>query len=415
MRHIWNLVTGRRAAAARMSVIAVALAFAVFSNARAQEEIGESGDRIWLQGGINFLDNDSLAMMTLRLRMQNLMTLESFSGSDLSINDVQFLIRRVRLRLNGFVVDPRLTYLLQLGFTRGDTDFDNTQFFNVLRDAMITYRAMPNLHLGFGLAKVPGNRERVISSGEQQFVDRSIVNRTFTLDRDVGFHLYYTHTLGASSVSDPRLSLRLALTSGEGRNPPRALKGLMTTIRLAFFPFGNFSDNGDYYVSDLSFEESPKMYIAGVFSRNENAARTGGAIGLPLYEQRTMENIFIDAIFKYRGFSFYGEYARRQALEPITRDSDGNVRAVFAGEGVNLQAGYIAFPQWEISARYSSIEPNEESKPFAQGQTQYTLCVTRFFNRHRVKAQGDLTYNVLRTRGGERDMWIARFQIELGL
>ena len=405
------------AAAAQRWVVPVfiALWFAAFSSATAQEEVGESGDRIWLQGGINLLDSDSLAMMTLRLRMQNLMTLESVSGSDLSVGDVQFLIRRVRLRLNGFVVDSRLTYLLQLGFTRGDADFDNTQFFNVLSDAMIMYRAMPNLHLGFGLAKVPGNRERVISSSEQQFVDRSIVNRTFTLDRDMGFHLYYAHIFGESPASDPRVSLRLALTSGEGRNPLRTLQGLMTTARLAFFPFGNFADNGDYYVSDLSFEPLPKMYVAGVFSRNENGARTGGTIGLPLYEQRTVENFFIDGIFKYRGFSLYGEYARRQALEPITRDGLGNVRALFAGEGINLQAGYMAFPQWEISARYSSIEPNEESKPFVQGQTQYTLCVTRFFNGHRVKAQGDITYNVMRASGEASDTWIARFQIELGL
>ena len=382
--------------------------------ASAQEDIAENGDRIWISGGINFLAADSTAMLTLRMRMQSLATLETKSASDLTINDAQFLIRRVRLRLNGFVVEPRLTFLLQLGFTRGDADFDNTQFFNVLRDAMITYRLQPNFHLGFGLGKLPGNRERVISSGEQQFLDRSIVNRTFNLDRDVGVQAYYSHTFG-NAPTKPRLSLRLALTSGLGRNPlPKITTKLMYTARLAFFPFGNFANNGDYFVSDLAFEQMPKLYIAAVASRNDNAVRTGGAIGLPLYEQRAMDNFFVDGIFKYRGFSFYGEYARRTAQSPVTRDG-ASIRAVFVGEGLNLQAGYMVARNWEAAVRYSSVEPSPEVKSFLSGQTQYTLCLTRFLNGHRVKVQSDLTYNILRTLLAEQASWILRFQIELGL
>jgi phosphate-selective porin OprO/OprP len=381
----------------------------------AQEEVGENGDRVWLRGGINFLDSDSTMMLTLRFRMQNQASLESRSASDLSIKDAQFTIRRVRLRMNGFVVNPQLTYLLQLGFTRGDADFDNAQFFNVLRDAMIIYRVQPNLQLGIGQGKLPGNRERVISSSEQQFVDRSIVNRTFNLDRDVGINAYYTHTLGNNVASDPRLSLRLALTTGLGRNPaPRIGNKLLYAARLSFFPFGNFSNNGDYYVSDLAFEQTPKFYIAAVAARNDNALRSAGTIGIALYEPRSMDNFFIDGIFKYRGFSLYGEYARRVMTDPLTREGT-SVRAAFAGDGLNLQAGYFVAEHWELSARYSSVEPVAEVKPFLNGQTQYTLCLTRFLNGHRVKVQSDLTYNILRTLAAEQASWILRFQVELGL
>ncbi len=384
-------------------------------NLSAQEEVGENGDRVWLRGGINFLDHDSTMMLTLRFRMQNQASLESRSASDLSIKDAQFTIRRVRLRMNGFVVNPHITYLLQLGFTRGDTDFDNAQFFNVLRDAMIIYRLQPNLHFGIGQGKLPGNRERVISSGEQQFIDRSIVNRTFNLDRDVGINAYYAYILGDNPSSDPRLSLRLALTTGLGRSPaPRINNKLLYAARLSFFPFGNFTNNGDYYVSDLAFEKSPKFYIAAVAARNDNALRAGGTIGTALYESRTMDNFFIDGIFKYRGFSFYGEFARRSMADPITREGT-SVRAAFAGDGLNLQAGYFVAEHWELSARYSSVEPVAEVKPFLNGQTQYTLCLTRFLNGHRVKVQSDLTYNILRTLAAEQASWILRFQVELGL
>ncbi|MDW8220894.1 MAG: porin, partial [Bacteroidota bacterium] len=188
-------------------------------SASCQEEVGESGDRVWLSGGINFLERDSSLLLTLRFRTQNQISLESPAANPFLPTDIQFTIRRLRLRLNGFIVDSRLSYLIQLGFTRSDVDFDHTQFFNVLRDAIITYRILPYFHIGLGLGKLPGNRERVISSGEQQFVDRSIVNRTFNLDRDVGIYTYYSHSFGADAQHSPRISLRLALTSGLGRNP----------------------------------------------------------------------------------------------------------------------------------------------------------------------------------------------------
>ncbi|TAE26232.1 MAG: porin [Candidatus Kapaibacterium sp.] len=411
--------------AATIAIVSVhhlwcALSFLMMSlilvvSAKAQEEVVENSDNLRLTNGINFFTSDSAMMLTLRFRMQNQASLESQSARDLSIKDAQFTIRRVRMRMNGFVVSPQLTYLLQLGFSRSDTDFENSGFFNVLRDAMIVYRVQPNLHFGIGQGKLPGNRERVISSGEQQFIDRSIVNRTFNLDRDVGINAYYSHTFGDTPSLHPRLSVRLAVATGMGRSPaPRISDKFLYAARLSFFPLGNFSNNGDYYVSDLAFEKSPKFYIAAAAARNDNALRSGGTIGTTLFEARSMDNFFIDGIFKYAGFSFYGEYARRFMAQPLSSDGT-SIRAAFAGDGLNLQAGYFVAENWEVSARYSSVEPVPEVKPFLNGQTQYTLCLTRFLNGHRVKVQGDLTYNILRTLPAEQASWIARFQVELGL
>ena len=44
-----------------------------------------------------------------------------------------------------------------------------------------------------GQWKVDLNRERVDSSGRQQFVERSIANRVFTMDRQVGISLEVTY------------------------------------------------------------------------------------------------------------------------------------------------------------------------------------------------------------------------------
>ena len=48
----------------------------------------------------------------------------------------------------------------------------------------------------FGQGKLPGNRERVISSGNLQLVDRSRLNSRYNIDRDVGFTLSNWTKLG---------------------------------------------------------------------------------------------------------------------------------------------------------------------------------------------------------------------------
>ena len=54
---------------------------------------------------------------------------------------------------------------------------------NIIRDAVVIYRPNKNWNFGFGQTKLPGNRQRVNSSGALQLTDRTINNAKFTLDR----------------------------------------------------------------------------------------------------------------------------------------------------------------------------------------------------------------------------------------
>ena len=56
-------------------------------------------------------------------------------------------------------------------------------------DAVVKYAFSKNQQIWFGQTKLPGNRERVISSMALQFVDRSNVNSKFNIDRDFGVQL----------------------------------------------------------------------------------------------------------------------------------------------------------------------------------------------------------------------------------
>ncbi len=231
-------------------------------------EVGERG--ILVRG------TDPFSYVAFRFRVQQLASATTESDDDLSIAATNFAVRRMRLRIESVLVDPRLRVNIQLSFSRGDQDFEASNFPNVLRDAYVTWQATPHLALVGGQGKLPGNRQRVNSSSELQFADRSIVNGAFTIDRDVGLFAHY------SRMDAPLpFILRGAITSGEGRNPSPGSDGLAYTGRMELLPFGAFSGGGDYIEGDLRREPTPKLSIALGLSHNDRAIRTGGSSGGP--------------------------------------------------------------------------------------------------------------------------------------
>ena len=64
-------------------------------------------------------------------------------------------------------------------------------------------------------------------------------------------------------------------------------------------------------------------------------------LAVPRPDQTT---IFVDAMYKYNGFSFMGEYAKRTADNEIATEIDGVTPTgdvVLTGNALNLQAGYL--------------------------------------------------------------------------
>jgi phosphate-selective porin OprO and OprP len=302
---------------------------------------------------------------------------------------------------------------VQLSFSRGDQDFEASNFPNVLRDANVSWQATPRLSLVAGQGKLPGNRQRVISSGEQQFADRSIVNAAYTIDRDVGLFAHYAVTDGALPFV-----LRAAVTGGEGRNAPVGDEGLAYTARLELLPLGVFTGGGDYFDSDLRREPDGRLSIGLVLSRNDGATRTGGQLGRPLFEQRGMTTGFVDVLYKHAGYSVSGEFARRVAPDPITTDGV-DTRYVMAGDGVNVQAAYLTKAMIEPAIRFSQVTPHRDLAGLsgAERQRQVSFGLTRFLKGHRVKVQGEVMHDDFRdilTRA-TRGAWTVRTSLEVGI
>ena len=104
-----------------------------------------------------------------------LLTPEQFERGDVST----FNLRRVRLKLGGNVYRKWLGYYLEYDFKS-----------NALLDLRFTLSPRPWLQLRAGQWKANFNRERVDSSGRQQFAERSIVTRVFTIDRQPGVMVF---------------------------------------------------------------------------------------------------------------------------------------------------------------------------------------------------------------------------------
>ncbi|MBK8291089.1 MAG: porin [Flammeovirgaceae bacterium] len=290
--------------------------------------------------GVGLVTTDSLFSLNFQFRMQNRAMYSSKTDTDLTPESFEFRVRRLRMKFTGFVYNPKLTYYIQLSFSRGDMDwrgFDNSKVNsspNVVRDAIIYYNPNPRLRLGFGQTKLPGNRQRVVSSGDQQFYDRSIVNANFTIDRDFGFFAHYTTKY---------LILRGAVTSGEGRNAILSNSGLATTGRIEFLPFGQFTEENDYVEGDLAREKTLKVSLATTYSHNERALREAGQLGNDLYENRSMNAFEVDLLSKYKGWAWYSEFMNRTAENPITINPDNSSQfsAIYTGFGVMSQMSYL--------------------------------------------------------------------------
>ena len=209
----------------------IALCFAVASGTlRAQDPV-----RIETKKGLT-ITKDSTFKMTIRFRMQNRFALFSEDGDDLNVGSSDIRVRRMRLRLDGFLITPKMQYKVQLGFSKADLDLVESTTAQPIRDAVLYYTPAVHWTFGIGQTKLPGNRQRVVSSGALQLPDRSIVNALFTLDRDMGLF----GTWDNKSEHQPLL-FKAAITTGEGRNANPGDEGLCYTGRVEWMPLGTFA------------------------------------------------------------------------------------------------------------------------------------------------------------------------------
>ncbi len=363
--------------------------------------------------GLGFFDPDSLFGVNLRFRMQNRVGMTTVSNTDLSPDEFEANVRRLRLRFDGFLGQNSFTYYLQLSFSRGDQDWDNSGFPGIVRDAMVFYTFSPSFYMGFGQGKLPGNRQRVVSSGSLQFADRSAVNAIFNVDRDFGVMAYYVSQLAGLDYR-----LKGAISSGEGRNITKTDSGLSYTGRIELLPLGEFLADGDFFEGDLKREPQPRISLGAGASFNHKATRTAGQRGVFTGQRQDILSSFIDLMAKYNGWALAIEYASREVNNQNIFNIDGQNIYSFTGWGLNSQLSYVFPANYEIAGRFTYIEPSKTIQWFENRQEIYTLGFSKYFPAHRNKVQLNIAYHQTPDPSYNlpaKNFWNIMFQIETGI
>ncbi len=319
--------------------------------------------------------------------------------------------RRFRLKFDGFAFSPKLVYKVELGISNRDIGGAGPETNGVSRiilDAVLKWNFAGNFYLWFGQTKLPGNRERVVSSQKLQFVDRSVLNARFNIDRDLGIQLHHHHRVGKRAVMREIISL----AKGEGRNVTiKNKKGYDFTGRIELLPMGLFAKKGDYFQSDLLREPTPKLALGATYDYNAGAVRANAQLGPWLDTPRDLEMVMLDMVYKYRGVFVMAEYANRIAKggAVVATEPGGEVtQAFYTGEAFNIQGAYLFKNFYEVGLRYTYVNQDPETQ---RGDIdQYTFGVSKYVVGHSLKAQTDLT---LLRQVGRDDIIMFRFQVEL--
>lgn len=339
--------------------------------------------------GIVFEPDDSSYSVKLGMRFQSLYIGEWNLNSN--VYSDQALVRRARLKLDGYIYSKKFTYKVQLGLSNRDTRnsssgglTQNSNTANIMLDAVIKYNPVADFEIWFGQTTLPGNRERLISSQNVQFVDRSLLNSSFNLDRDVGIQLRNKSSFGKAIFKQ-----MMAITIGEGRDiTSKNPGGYSYTGRVELLPFGSFTGKGDYTGPDLAREEDVKLSIGASYDFNDDAVRSRGHTGNFIFTnggeliKNDLHTFLADVMIKYQGFSFHSEFANRKA----EKDTGFGVGSAFMGS-----VGYVFGKGFGIAGRYASLKKDDTFSSLPE-HSEKTVALSKYISGHNLKIQASAGY-----------------------
>ena len=361
-----------------------------------------------LGSGVTVRSGDGRFSLTLRGRSQLLFTALSHSpGAEDGL--ASFQVRRMRLVMQGNLFGEDWQYYMQLAFANRDTESDLRL---PLRDAWLNWSGLRDLNVRFGQMKVPHDRQRVISSSSLQFPDRALATIEFNLDRDVGLQLFSNDLGGA----DHRFGYNLAIFGGDGRNRTGTNYGLLYVARLAYLPFGKFDD---FIEGDLTRNAEPRLALAVSGAYNQKTVRARSTLD-STYRLGAYDYLHAtaDAMFKYRGFSFLGQFFYRDVLGTRERVDATNPASPVTetsrtGFGYFGQAGYMMNENLEAVARFSEVRPLQGVPTGISFEGELGGGLNWYVHQHNFKFQAD--YFWLYRGSFEQGRHQFRFQAQFAL
>jgi len=311
--------------------------------------------------------------------------------------------RRLRMKIGGHGYRPWLKYYFEVDLqpTRSLDDSSSKSSARVI-DWRIDVAMDEAFGIRAGQWKVDFNRERVDSSGRQQFVERSIVNRVFTVDRQVG--LGFRGRLFKGTGAD--LRYYAGAFTGEGRGVSNDDQELMYVGRLQWNFLGR---DLALRQTDVERTQEPTGSLAiGAATHEGRATRwssSGGgnldgftSVGSAEAGQYRVNQSVAEFAFKYRGFSTQSEYHWKN-IEDTTLASgqvgeDSDLRGFYTQAGYFFNETFNWVPEeLELAARYAWLEePNETDLSMNNEREEYTVGANWFISGHNNKLTLDYSY-----------------------
>ena len=330
--------------------------------------------------GLTFTSADESFDLAMRLRAQFLYTAAHRQKSEPL--EHSFQVCRARLQFVGHVFGEHNKYKAELAFSPRDEGVNGQgPQITPLLDWYAEFDYVRDLTLRLGQYKVPFNRQRVISSGDLQLVDRALAQGEFHLDRDVGLH-FSSPDLGGLGL----FKYYAGVWMNEGRDAYQFRPYTnMYIARVEVLPFGMFDD---YKESDLKRHTKPGLSVGAAYAFLDDASNDRGILGEPPEDAGTTDFHLVtaDLLFKYRGASLQGEFYYRHG----SRNAQGDMVAPARnGLGWFVQGGYLlpTIPL-EVAARYSEIHPEDSDSSLGE-QHSAGIGVSWYPGDHSLKLQAD--------------------------
>jgi len=296
------------------------------------------------------------------------------SGTTLAIN-------RARIKIGGHVFKPYYTFYFEQDLVGAN-----------LLDFRVQLEKLPYLKLRVGQWKVRYTRERVISSGKQQGLDRSILNRVFTVDRQQGVSLYGNIDAGSAA----NFSYWASALTGTGRGGSTVDgNNLMYMLRLQWNPNGEVLgwsgsdlENHDRFISSIALAGVTNQSRYTSFSTSGGGQLFGFEEGVT--DQYKVDQLLFETAFKWRGWSWHQEFHFKRIDDRVNLEETTLIGNFF-------QLGYFPshalsnFPQkMELFGRYAVYDPNDVLKDDLN--SEYTLGLNWFFKGHKNKLTLEYSY-----------------------
>ncbi len=299
---------------------------------------------------------------------------ENEPGEDLAV-------RRARIKVEGYIFNPKIGFYYEHELS-GD---------HPLLDLRLDLDLRNDIQMRIGQHKILYNRERVDSSGKQQFVERSISTYAFTLDRQIG--ATFAKGFMAGTKYDNWLFLGLNKGDGRGNLDDHGTKPML----LARWQWHFLGETLPFSQSDLKFRQKPAASLAfataqvrGPYTRYSSSGggqldgfESGGD------ERYTLQQFLQEFAWHFDGISIQQEFHIKKI-----EDHETGIRSTL--QGGYAQVGKLWAVKWhdrsfalEGAVRIARVDWDTVNPD--RVQDELTFATNLFLNGHNNKITADIS------------------------